>query len=40
MEPLFNLLEPHLPPTDFEELKKIVSEEQQRIARTQRGNQS
>ena len=40
MEPLFNLLEPHLPPTDLEELKKIVSEEQQRIARTQRGNQS
>ena len=32
-EPLFVLLEPHIPATDLKELRKIVSEEQQRIAR-------
>ena len=36
MEQLFTLLEPHIPPTDLKELKKIVSEEQQRIAKTER----
>jgi hypothetical protein len=36
MEQLFNLLEPHIPPTDLKELKKIVSEEQQRIAKAER----
>ena len=40
MEPLFTLLEPHLLPSDVIELKKIVSEEQQRIARTVRDIQS
>ena len=32
-EPLFALLEKHIPPTDLKELRKIVSEEQQRVAR-------
>jgi hypothetical protein len=36
MERLFTLLEPHIPPTDLNELKKIVSEEQQRIAKAER----
>jgi hypothetical protein len=36
MEQLFNLLEPHIPPTDLKEFKKIVSEEQQRIAKAER----
>jgi hypothetical protein len=36
MEQLFTLLEPHIPPTDLKELKKIVSEEQQRIAKAER----
>jgi hypothetical protein len=40
MEPLFALLEPHLLPSDVIELKKIVSEEQQRIAKTERNIQS
>jgi hypothetical protein len=35
VEPLFKLLEPHLLPTDMIELRKIVSEEQQRIARAE-----
>jgi len=35
-EPLFTLLEPHILPADLNELKKIVSEEQQRIARAER----
>lgn len=35
-KPLFELLEKHLPATDLKELRKIVSEEQQRIARTER----
>ena len=35
MEQLFTLLEPHIPPTDLKELKKIVSEEQQRIAKAE-----
>jgi hypothetical protein len=35
MEPLFKLLEPHLLPTDMIELRKIVSEEQQRVARAE-----
>src|SRR5208282_6599312 len=39
-EPLFALLEPHILPTDLTELKKIVSEEQQRIAKAERGIQS
>ncbi len=37
VEPLFKLLEPHLLPTDLTELRKIVSVEQQRIARTEGG---
>jgi hypothetical protein len=40
VEPLFALLEPHLLPSDVIELKKIVSEEQQRIAKTERQIQS
>jgi len=40
MEPLFALLEKHILPTDLKELKKIVSDEQQRIAKTERGIQS
>jgi hypothetical protein len=40
MEPLFALLEPHLLSSDLIELKKIVSEEQQRIAKTERNIQS
>ena len=39
-EPLFALLEPHLLPSDVIELKKIVSEEQQRIAKAERNIQS
>jgi hypothetical protein len=39
-EPLFALLERHVLPTDLTELKKIVSEEQQRIAKVERGIQS
>jgi len=39
-EPLFALLEPHILPTDLKDLKKIVSEEQQRIAKAERGSQS
>jgi len=35
MEPLFKLLEPHLLPSDIVELKKIVAEEQQRIAKAE-----
>lgn len=35
-EPLFTLLESHILPTDLNELKKIVSEEQQRIAKAER----
>src|ERR1035437_3465758 len=35
VEPLFKLLEPHLLPTDMIELRKIVSEEQQRIAKAE-----
>ena len=37
VEPLFKLLEPHLLPTDIVELRKIVSEEQQRIAKAEGG---
>jgi len=37
VEPLFKLLEPHLLPTDMIELRKIVSEEQQRIAKAESG---
>jgi hypothetical protein len=37
MEPLFQLLEPHLLATDLAELRKIVSLEQERIARTEAG---
>ena len=33
MEPLFKLLDPHLLPSDMVELKKIVAEEQERIAK-------
>jgi len=40
MEPLFALLEKHILPTDLGELKKIVSDEQQRIAKTERGIQN
>jgi len=39
-EPLFALLEPYLLPSDVIELKKIVSEEQQRIAKAERNIQS
>jgi len=39
-EPLFALLAKHVLPRDLAELKKIVSEEQQRIAKAERGNQS
>jgi hypothetical protein len=39
MEPLFKLLEPHLLPSDMVELKKIVAEEQQRIAKVERDTQ-
>ncbi len=39
MEPLFKLLEPHLLPSDMVELKKIVAEEQQRIAKAERDTQ-
>jgi hypothetical protein len=39
-EPLFVLLERHVLPTDLTELKKIVSEEQQRVAKVERGIQS
>jgi hypothetical protein len=39
-EPLFALLEKHILPTDLKELKKIVSEEQQRIAKAEREIQS
>ncbi|MGA2555965.1 MAG: hypothetical protein ABSG04_06795 [Verrucomicrobiota bacterium] len=37
IEPLFKLLEPHLLPTDLTELRKIVSLEQQRIAKAEGG---
>lgn len=37
MEPLFKLLEPHLLPSDIIELRKIVTEEQQRIAKAEGG---
>jgi len=37
IEPLFQLLEPHLLPTDLTELRKIVSLEQQRIAKAEGG---
>jgi hypothetical protein len=40
MEPLFTLLESHILPTDLKELKKIISEEQQRIEKAERGIQS
>jgi hypothetical protein len=40
MEPLFKLLEPHILPTDLKELGKIVSDEQHRIAKAERGIQS
>jgi hypothetical protein len=40
MEPLFAMLEPHLLSSDMIELRKIVSEEQQRIAKTERNIQS
>ncbi|MHB8519323.1 MAG: hypothetical protein ACYDH9_01075 [Limisphaerales bacterium] len=36
LKPLFTLLEPYVLPTDVKELRKIVAEEQQRIARTER----
>jgi hypothetical protein len=36
MEPLFKLLEPYIPQTDLKELKKIIFEEQQRIAKAER----
>lgn len=36
MEPLFALLEKHILATDLKELKKIVSDEQQRVARAKR----
>ena len=39
-EPLFALLAKHVQPTDLTELKKIVSEEQQRITKVERGIQS
>jgi hypothetical protein len=39
-EPLFALLEGHVLPTDLTELKKIVSEEQRRIVKVERGIQS
>jgi hypothetical protein len=39
-EPLFTLLEKHILPTDLTELKKIVLDEQQRIAKAERGIQS
>jgi len=35
MEPLFKLLEPHLLPTDLTELRKIVSQEQDRIVKAE-----
>jgi len=38
--PLFALLEKHILPTDLKELKKIVSEEQQRLAKADRDIQS
>jgi len=37
VEPLFKLLEPHLLATDLAELRKIVSLEQERIARAEEG---
>ena len=40
MEPLFALLEKHILPTDLKELKRLVSEEQQRIAKAERNIQS
>ena len=40
MEPLFALLEKHILPTDLKELKQIVSDEQQRVAKTERGVQN
>jgi hypothetical protein len=40
MEPLFKLLEPHILPTDLKELGKIVSDEQQRIAKAECNIQS
>lgn len=40
VEPIFALLEKHILPMDLKELKKIVSEEQQRIAKVERGTQS
>ena len=39
-EPLFTLLGTHILPTDLKELKKIVSEEQQRNAKAERDIQS
>jgi hypothetical protein len=39
-EPLFALLEKHILPADLKELKKIVSGEQQRVAKAERGIQS
>jgi hypothetical protein len=40
MEPLFKALEPDILPTDLKESGTIVSEEQQRIAKAERGIQS
>lgn len=40
MEPLFKLLEPHISQTDLKELQKIIFEEQQRIAKTERNIKS
>jgi hypothetical protein len=37
VEPLFKLLEPHLLATDLTELRKIVSLEQERIAKAEGG---
>jgi len=40
VEPLFKMLEPHLLPSDMIELRKIISEEQQRIAKAEGGTLS
>jgi hypothetical protein len=37
VEPLFQLLEPHILPTDMTELRKIISLEQERIAKAEGG---
>jgi hypothetical protein len=37
VESLFKMLEPHLLPSDMIELRKIVSEEQERIAKAEGG---